>query len=530
MPWDRVDNPWIKKQRRFVWSLGLGTSGFALLILTASAWIIWRSNTISSAIPGALGRTVRLSLLIPVAFQFAIVIWSIRFAIREWRIYRLVPRHDAMICPRCHRVMQSDDQGVVRCPKGHSTWPRDHLVHYWEQYGLARKSSWRMLSQMRRVHEHRRFDLVGRYQDWVWRKPVTATICAPFVMIVVLAVATLLMPSGSLLSVARFAPFLFLGGVGAMCMGFGVKQRRGNEMYCARCEYEREASQTASASRCPECGSSWNEPGGTIRGKLTSKSMLAITGFVLMFGAFVLYGSQSSGFLSAWSSRLAPTSALVSSLGRSPHASDADWVELLGRDLTADQRDRLAELLLDQRRRVSYFSATDGSTWLDNAVHDQLISDTLITRFFDESLDLWIAGPHRAKVDEPVTITIEGSNHLRAQSWWEVTVAVGGFELDGQPLMHSREEKWRSDISLDSDLREHMPKLAGREHAAPTLSHAFAQPGTQSVLFRAWIVVRPTNAPTHTNVWLEDGSPALPDDAVYVKEVKLTHTINVSPN
>lgn len=535
MPWDRTDNPWIKKQKRkCVWG-AVALAFVSLIVLAVFAAMWWLNHSLSSG-PGAgmLGR-LRWLMLFPIAtnlIPFGFMVHALR---RDWRILRDVPEHDAMICAKCLRVMEPEGEASVRCPKGHGVWPREELVRYWEQYGLARMASWRTLRAQRRRYEHKRRDYWGRHQEWVQRHWVAAILIVPPIVTLLVALIAFFVLHQTMLDLVRFVLYIYLLGTGGMCVGLGMKQRRGEEEYCAKCEYQRVSKAEDRGERCPECGAAWNAPGAIVRGTISSRPGLAVTGIVLVAMGFVAGRMSSRGGLTAgWFARAVPTSLLINSLGSSPRGSAEDWAELGKRTLTADERNHLAELLLDQRQEVWYFSGSDGAGWLVNEVNGGTLAPQLIDRFFNESLTMWFDGPTRAKVGEEINLTIEGASRVESNSGWEVRVAQAGFRADDDPEFYGREDRWRTPVNFDSEFRrmesaDPSATLAAREkYAAPHASLHWDQPGRHTIHFTAWIVITPASVSPGRDAFLPDGSPNAPAGAARVIPVELTHTIEIT--
>ncbi|MCC6907609.1 MAG: hypothetical protein IT430_06695 [Phycisphaerales bacterium] len=539
MAWDRTDNLWVKKQKRLAWIMAALTVALVLFV----AFLIIMTSRMMDSLPGVSGQprdvsrmfsAIRWSVIVPVALNGAIAIFSIRQALREWRILHRVPEFDAMVCPKCLSTMEHAGGDNVQCPKGHAVWPRTELRQFWEQFGLARMASWRTLAEQRRRHERRRWDVMGRHREWIQRHPVLAFTTVPLLMtLVYCGVLALVIPSYRL-EALRFAPFMWIVATGAICLALGGKQRRGSEPHCARCEYERAVSQESATSLCPECGAAWNAPGGTVRGTISSKPPLLVAGAILLVLGMSGFQASQTGPISAWFASATPTSALIATLGSSTAGGAADWVELGNRTLAPEQRDRLAELLLDQRLEVSYFSATDGAAWIESQISAGTLPAELTERFFREALALRLDGPESARVGEECTVAVEGARRLSGKSSWRAEVAVAGFRTDDHETFHGMEGKWRMDTEFDTRIRGYLvrDRLVGipqNDRVPPVAILKWDKPGRHTIHFTAFIVIRPSASGFgYTLDWKADDTPVLPGDEIRVIPVDLTHTIEVT--
>jgi len=535
MPWDRTENPWIKKQKRKC-IVGTAAAAFLLLMLLVLFGFAWWLTRQFASGPGAgMLNRFRWMVFFPVAISIVPVVFGLYSLRRGWRILHAVPEHDALICAKCLRVMEPEGEAQVRCPKGHGVWPREELVRYWEQYGLARMESWRTLRAQRRQYEHKRRDYWGRQQEWVQRHSVAAILIIPPIVTLAASLIAVFVLHQTMLSLVRFVPYMYLLGTGMMCLGLGMKQRRGDEEYCAKCEYQRVGARQERADRCPECGAAWNSPGAVVRGKVSSRPGLAATGIVLaMLGVVAGPMSSHGGLTLGWFARAVPTSVLITSLGSSPQGSAEDWVELSKRTLTNAERNHLAELLLEQRKDVWYFSGSDGAGWLVNEVNGESLAPRLIDRFFEEMLWMWFDGPTRAKVGEEISLTIEGASRVERNSGWKVRVAMAGFRADDDPEFYGRDDRWCTPVDFDSEFRRMaladptLPQAARDKYAAPNASLHWDKPGRHTIHFTAWIVIIPASISSGREAFRPDGSPNVPAGAARVTPIELTHTIEIT--
>lgn len=536
MPWDRADNLWISKQRRLCWLMTAAHIVIGLLVVAAAivAWRAW------SHMPANLPRSMssmRWLMLAPLLMPAFFLVFMTVHVLREWRVYRLVPEHDAAVCPRCRRIMIRDDDDTLKCPTGHAQWPRSELTAYWEQYGLARTASWRTLGEKRRRFEHRRWDLAGRQREWVQQHPALALLFIPPLITAVGVGVWMLIARAVPLQAIESALHMYVLALGAMCLALGMKQRRGDEPRCAKCEYERLRCQETADAVCPECGAAWNRPGGTVRGSVASRPGFMAAGIGLMLVSVVVLRPSRIGGVSGWLAGAMPTGVLIESLGRSPQAGTEQWAELAQRTLSDDEHHRLAELLLDQRLRTSYFSATAGSPWLEAEVSNATLRPELVDRFYRESLELAFSGPKRAGAGEDVHLTIEGDFRLGTPSLFMAEVAVAGFQADEAPEFFREATGWRAGLSFDSDLRDISARTlaAGKqtpiEWEAPRATLSWNEPGRHTIHFTAWLVIRPGAAASNTRTeiaWNAEGAPVTPPDALAVILIRLSHVIEIT--
>ncbi len=536
MAWDRTNNLWVRKQKRR-YALSVATSGVmlvVLVVLVVMATMMWRiDRQFARAASPAAGGGLDLWLLFPLCLNLLPLAFVLHVCRRERRILRAVPDHDAMICPKCLSVMESEDEQHVACPRGHSFWPRDELLHYWEQFGLARLTSWHALRTSRRKYESKGSDWWGGYHEWVRTHPTSALAFVPVISTLVLMPLMALTVSRSPMDTIRFGLFVYLFATGGICLGVGMKQRRGSDEHCAACNYRRVRVDAHAAKRCPECGAAWNAPGGVVRGIESSRPGFVVAGVLLSLLGFVLGPSSPLGLIPRYFANAMPTSALITSAGTLEHSGSEVWTEIGSRPLTDSERNRLASLLLDQRLEISYFSATDGSAWLESQISAAALPAELIERFFKEALSLRLDGPESARVGEEFTVAVEGASRLGGNSLWRAEAAVAGFRSDDHDAVHGREGKWRMGFEFDTEMRgyvmrERLVGIPQNDRVSPVAILKWDKPGRHTIHFTAFIVIRPSaSGYGYTLDWNPDHTPVLPGDEACVIPVDLTHTIEV---
>ena len=215
--------------------------------------------------------------------------------------------------------------------------------------------------------------------DFLARRPLL-----PFVlitaMVATVGVVAMLVNPGVFPMVLRRLGFVILVGLGTSMMVAGARRRVGRTEHCAACDYEKRPA-GGSSPVCPECGAAWNRPGGTLRGRLKQNRILFWCGLVVL----VAYVAGPLSELIVGRSvhlRLAPTALLIDRIGADGFAQGA-WDELRYRRLSTEQQIRLAERLLDKRRRGNPLRHED-RVWLAAMVKSGALPAKLEQRYYEE--------------------------------------------------------------------------------------------------------------------------------------------------
>jgi hypothetical protein len=211
--------------------------------------------------------------------------------------------------------------------------------------------------------------------DFLARRPLLPLVLVTW--IVVVGVVAMPNPGGDSRMVLRRLGPVFLVGVGASMMVAGARRRVGRAEHCAACDYEKRSDSPA----CPECGAAWDQSGGTVRGHVKQNRILFWCGLIVLvayltgpFSALVVGRSLHLRFV--------PTAVLIDRVGADGFAQAA-WDELRYRRLSTEQAIRLAERLLDKRRRGDPLRRED-RVWLAATVKAGVLPANLQQRYYEE--------------------------------------------------------------------------------------------------------------------------------------------------
>ncbi|MCI0631128.1 MAG: hypothetical protein L0Y44_10810 [Phycisphaerales bacterium] len=471
------------------------------------------------------GATISPVLIALLLFPVALPLLLPFFLARKGRsISTLVPKHHAMVCPKCIVPLDSTDQtDRMSCPKCRADYKADHLRTFWDRY-LA--------------------DPVDASRWWLTVAPPTKRGSGfkvfmgrmhgkPLGMIGINAVIWLgagmligLVRGSSVIGAALTYVDMFLLMCGFFLLMAGWKRREGDTTRCAACTYQRFAGiGAAQLERCPECGADWNAPGGAIHGDVRRSPWLIATGAFLMLVAFGLISSQFH--VGAWQLQILPTNALIKEVARAPRGFTRDeWIELNSRTLSRAQSLRLAEALLDKRIRKGYFSA-DADNWLVTQIASGSLPQPLVERYYREALDVWIVAPAKSKVNESVTVAI-GTRDRHASSTNPKPVAlIAGFLFGDNGQACCRQDQGIAGIMLGQQ-RLHFDHEAGSGQGPKAIFQP-DRPGPLRVQLDIWLAHLPPPGTVNPIVWNADGTPADPVGAVWMEHRTIEHVIEILP-
>jgi hypothetical protein len=168
-------------------------------------------------------------------------------------------------------------------------------------------------------------------------------------------------------------------------------------LLCAKCKYNVESlappipeGQTKRSVHdivCPECGSQFGWPGGTISEHYEWRWKRLVLPLILMLPMLIQLGSIPFAGVLWWKSalhRLVPTDSLIVEATNSRSFTMATWDELRRRELTAEQDRRIAGALLSPPKRT-YFNS-DERKWLSAAIAARAIDPELIKPWLEKLL------------------------------------------------------------------------------------------------------------------------------------------------
>lgn len=168
-------------------------------------------------------------------------------------------------------------------------------------------------------------------------------------------------------------------------------------LLCAKCKYnveslappipEGQSKPSVHDVVCPECGSQFGWPGGTISEHHEWRPARLILPSIFLLPILIQFGSIPLAGILWWKSainRVAPTGSLIKDATASRSFTMAAWDELSRRELTAEQNHQIAEKLLGPPPR-QYFNP-DERKWLSTAIAARAIDPELIRPWLERLL------------------------------------------------------------------------------------------------------------------------------------------------
>ncbi|MFW5653901.1 MAG: hypothetical protein ACOC0P_07625 [Planctomycetota bacterium] len=436
--WRDRNSPWqrLGRRRRLVqiaWRIGL-----ILLLFSAGPWPLIvdliRTPPASPAaiVPWLSDRWAPIVLVIVTA---GIAYWLLIEVQRYTRILTEVPRREGRICPVCAqptaRVPHHDD--IVRCRGCDQTWSAAALSRWWADWGgsvigkpdlpstsAAYPGTGRtddqsisdasaeaaVISQESHTTEARdqqsdtarsqpsqttdRFVELKR----IWRVlGLTLGIWIAASLLIIIA-GLLTGNIGWVVSVVRTGATGAFGLLGFYCFAEGLRWGATAHRSCAGCGYPMAASDSGAtpATRCPECGGAWHEPGGSTSGKRAISWPWFAAGTVVVVLWLTLFPVVSVIAARAVKDVL-PTGSLIRNVEQShPNSLDLKdvWHTLRERELQPEDVDRITLSLL-QSIETGETIGLDASAWLWDAIDrgdvPTSMLDTLLSSAFDLSID-----------------------------------------------------------------------------------------------------------------------------------------------
>lgn len=303
----------------------------------------------------------------------------------------------------------------------------------------------------------------------------------------------------------------------------GWKRRGGNSTHCAKCDYQ-QAPDGPPSERCPECGSYWAIPGGTVKGRLVRRRASFIAGIslvVLAFGSIFNFGFG----MGRWTPRVLPVGSLIREIVEAPRGFVSDeWAALSRRSLSDEQRARLAAGLLEKRLRKGHLS-DDGEAWFAGEIAAQRLAPDMAERFYSEMFDMWIDAPAAARVGDTINIGIGVEDRAARTKWY---VCVEGYYIDDETTPRARQQRTISGLMLGKSRRRGDRKegCAGGDYSPETYVTP-EEPGSIRVRLVVWVVAGTRMGIFRRTNWLEDGEPEIPENAPWSRKIEITHTIKV---
>lgn len=531
MSWQSASSPWVKQMQRRIrmmrWVFIVACA--VVLLALAGLFLVLRSvaSTLASLSRSLPESTVPLSSSVfsffagyaAVAFMACVAF----FFLHRWKTRRMrficehVPRHDGLVCPKCLEPVP-ETNAKSRCASCGGTYVLDQLRDFWEHYPYVQAFSDRRAFQ------------AGASPDGTWQPapPRAAYMRAiwmllPFLLVIfVHAVAS---GRSVVTALANQFPVLLLAVAVAvgLVMHPSASRRSGAGRHCAVCNYQ-QAPNGAPPERCPECGTSWAGRGATVRGSRSSRPQALWIGGALVPAAvgllmFMLENSRTTNY----TLRIVPTTALLHDVANEQVLNDAAVAELTRRPLTSAERETLASALLDRRlQREGFFGPA--AVWFASELAAGRLSQSIIERYQREKLKLWIEAPQDARVGESIHLSVGGE--YRGRETPKPAAAdgfyVAGFLVGEESQLLGR--RARADYARSFDTTLPSKK---RFDEAPHAECVARTPGPLRIRFVGWLVVDTKFTTGREIEWQPDGTPKIPNSAVWSERIEVETTVHV---
>jgi hypothetical protein len=304
----------------------------------------------------------------------------------------------------------------------------------------------------------------------------------------------------------------------------GARRNVGDEQTCSGCGYECRTS----SDRCSECGSLWREPGGLTRGRRVVQPTAIVVGVLIaLIGVVGMFPTRFS--IEGLSFKLMPESVRIRWASTGAKWSSEDRLkDVLAGKLSPENELLLATSLLDQRIEEQGLSAT-ATVWLEKKVLAGGLPEPIRERFFDEMVEFWLEGPDEVVAGRLFRPIIASRDRFEGRgSVLDVRVLLAGVSTDGGKTFNGGCSSALHPYYA-SNVRYYRGKRSGPYsslgNCVPNV--LIDTPGDHEIVVRMWVVVVPRPTTMKKVEWNDDGTPVLPPNAVWTKEVLLRRAVVV---
>lgn len=306
---------------------------------------------------------------------------------------------------------------------------------------------------------------------------------------------------------------------------------RGREPCCAKCQYTMEGAPEGGYEVCPECGANLRAENAIGKGHKTIIKPMMIAGIVLVIASFATIGKFSRG--STGYLPYLPTGSLIKEVTTAPRGfTSEEWKELLTRTLTAQETETLFEGMLDLRDTKGYF-AREAEGWLDATALTRAVPASMIERYYEGMLGLWLAAPDSMSRGESRGLRFgyggdfQGNLHVPAASVLQVFFLPESLTVDGE-LAKMQNDPRLPIPGISMNTKNQGDRGAPRDGVTPAPHGPTARVDLlryegDAIELRGtgWLYVAP-----YGTQW-PIGSAAPPAGAVWVRRVDLRKTVRI---
>jgi len=490
-------------------------------MLALAAWLHARfRNPVGAPLPDPLGWKLTALLLGLALLAGAGPALAWRAIRRERRLATLIPRHEAFVCRYCLTALT----GLVdagQCPKCAKSYDRRMLTDFWEQYPRS---------------GHPAFPTIGQRVSWLphaWlarfgeNRPTLALLLPVLIYSALcglgMSAFVAFSSESALLALIRHAStfsicamYTLTGVGGALIQRYFM--RLGKTRHCAKCGYQQAPSGPVGVL-CPECGAPWTAPGGTVVGQRCGRPWMLWSG-ILLFAVGVLAICGPLLRVTNPLAALCPTSVLLHIAGTDdPLESNWAWAQLGSRQLTAKQKESLAESLLQVRLKRRWLNQPAGQWFAARIAANELPKD-LVQRYYREALRAGLRVPATVRAGQEFRVVLE-CDHCR--NWGTMLTAQESVYFAGFFAGPNDSPVKRLTKPVYASLLDHPDYRPEADLVAPE------EPGPLEIGAVFWFVVGPHLDVMRPIQWQPDGTPVIPSTAEWAERIELRQTVQVLP-